>query len=112
MDQSECACDVFRDRLEIKIVNACDEKDFVPKRPQISNNSRNKLSVPNVQGKPNKKVKRKRRWLFISSFTIANAIINFTHVTKKFEINKMEMMKFITSQMLQNEDNRIQIVQG
>jgi hypothetical protein len=68
--------------------------------------------VPNVQGKPNKKVRRKRRWLLISSFTIANAITNFTHLTKKFEINKMEMMKFIASQMLQNEDNRTQIVQG
>jgi hypothetical protein len=65
-----------------------------------------------VQGKPNKKVKRKRRWLFTSSFAIANAIINFTHVMKEFKIFKIEMMKFITSQMLHNEKNHIQIVQG
>jgi hypothetical protein len=72
----------------MEIVNACDEEDFVLKRPQISNSSRDKFSVPNVQGKPNKKVKRKSKWLFTSSFTIANVIINFTHVMKEFEIKK------------------------
>ncbi len=31
---------------------------------------------------------------------------------KEFKIFKIEMMKFITSQMLHNEKNHIQIVQG
>jgi hypothetical protein len=57
-----------------------------------------------VQGKPNKKLKRKKRWLSIGSSTIVDAINNFTHVVKDIWKKKMEMKKFITSQMLQSEE--------
>jgi hypothetical protein len=38
-----------------------------------------------VQGEPNKKLKRKKRRLFPSSFTITDAISNITHVEKEIE---------------------------
>jgi len=41
-----------------------------------------------VQGKPNKKLERKRKWLSIVSSTIADAINNFTHVMKDIELKK------------------------
>jgi hypothetical protein len=56
-----------------------------------------------VQGKPNKKLEKKKRQLSTCSFVFANAINNFTHVMKEIEFLKMEMIKFITSQMLQSE---------
>jgi hypothetical protein len=40
-----------------------------------------------VKGKPNKKLKKKKRRLFIGSSTIADAI-NFTHVVKEIEFKK------------------------
>jgi hypothetical protein len=40
--------------------------------------------------------------LSTSSSTIAHAINNFTHVMKEIELKKIEMTKFITSQMLQS----------
>jgi hypothetical protein len=55
-----------------------------------------------VQGKPNKKLERKKRWFSTCSSTIAHAINNFTHVVKEIELKKMEMKIFITSQMLQS----------
>jgi hypothetical protein len=57
-------------------------------------------NLPYVQRKPNTKLKRKNRQLLINSSTISNAINNFTHVVKEIELKKMEMKKFITSQML------------
>jgi hypothetical protein len=42
--------------------------------------------------------------LFIGSLAIANAIINFIRVVKEIEM-KNEMIKFITFQMLQSEEN-------
>jgi hypothetical protein len=66
-----------------------------------------------VQRKPNKKLKRKKRQLFIGSFVIADIINNFTHVVKEIEFKKWEMTKFITFQMLQSEQNRKQMmIQG
>jgi hypothetical protein len=66
-----------------------------------------------VQGKPNKKLKKKKRWLSTCSFTIVNVINNFIHVVKEIEFLKMEMIKFVTSWMLQNEKNGKQmIIQG
>jgi len=51
--------------------------------------------------------------LFIGSFVIANAIINFVRVVKEIEMKKMEMIKFITFQMLQSEENGKQMmIQG
>jgi hypothetical protein len=41
---------------------------------------------------------------------IANASNNFTHMVKEIEFLKMEMTKFIRSQMLQNEENEKQII--
>jgi hypothetical protein len=47
------------------------------------------------------------------SFAIADAIHNFTCVVKEIEFLKMEMIKFITSQMLQSEENGKQLmIQG
>jgi hypothetical protein len=44
---------------------------------------------------------------------ITNASNNFTHMVKEIELKKMEMTKFIRSQMLQNEENEKQImIQG
>jgi hypothetical protein len=63
-----------------------------------------------VQGKPNKKLNSKKRWLFTSSSTIVNAINNFTHVMKEIELKRMEMIKFITSQMLQREEKDKQMM--
>jgi hypothetical protein len=40
-----------------------------------------------VKEKPNKKLKRTKKTLFISSSTIANAI-NFTNVVKEIEFKK------------------------
>jgi hypothetical protein len=51
--------------------------------------------------------------LFIGSLVIANAIINFISVVKEIEMKKMEMIKFITFQMLQSEENGKQMmIQG
>jgi hypothetical protein len=60
--------------------------------------------------KPNKRLKRKKRWLSTSSSTIVDAINNFTHMVKEIELKKMEMTKFITSQMLQSEENKKQMM--
>jgi argininosuccinate lyase len=69
--------------------------------------------LPSVQRKPNKNFKRKKKQLFTSSFAITNAINKFTHVVKEIEFLKMEMTKFITPQMLQNEDDGKQMmIQG
>ncbi len=58
-------------------------------------------------------LQKKNRRLFIDSFVIANAIINFIHVVKEIEMKKMEMIKFITFQMLQSEENGKQtMIQG
>jgi hypothetical protein len=66
-----------------------------------------------VQGKFNKKLEKKNKRLFISSFVIANAIINFICVVKEIEMKKVEMIKFITFQMLQSEKNGKQkMIQG
>jgi hypothetical protein len=66
-----------------------------------------------VQGKLNKKLKRKTKQLSIGSFVIANIIHNFTHVVEDIEFKKWEMTKFITSQMLQSGKNRKKImIQG
>ncbi len=59
-----------------------------------------------VKGKPNNKLKKKKKRLSIGSSTIANAI-NFTRGEGN-SIKKMEMKKFITFQMLQNERMMIQ----
>jgi hypothetical protein len=68
--------------------------------------------LPIVQREPNKKA-RKRGRLFTCSYAIANAIINFTHIVKELEMKKMEMTKFVKSQLLQIEKNGKQmIVQG
>ncbi len=66
--------------------------------------------LPGVQRKLNKKLKKKKRRLFIGSFVIANAIINFIRVVKEIEMKKMEMIKFITFQMLQSEENGKQMM--
>jgi hypothetical protein len=51
--------------------------------------------------------------LFTSSFAIIDGIINFTNVVKEIEIKKIEMTKFITFQILQNEENGKQMmIQG
>jgi hypothetical protein len=66
-----------------------------------------------VQGELNKKLKRKKRRLSPSSFAIANAISNITHVVKEIKLKKIKMTKFITCQMLQSEDNGKQMmIQG
>ncbi len=58
-------------------------------------------------------LKKKNRRLFIGSLVIANAIINFISVVKEIEMKKMEMIKFITFQMLQSEENGKQMmIQG
>jgi hypothetical protein len=69
--------------------------------------------LPTMQREPNKKA-RKRGRLFPCSFAIiANAIIKFTHIGKELEMKKMEMTKFIKSQLLQIEKNgKHIIVQG
>jgi len=56
--------------------------------------------LPNVQGKLNNKLERKKRRLFMGSFAIANAIINFICAVKEIEMKKMKMIKFNTFQML------------
>jgi hypothetical protein len=44
---------------------------------------------------------------------VVNANNNFTHMVKEIEFKKMEITKFIISQMLQNEENEKQImIQG
>jgi hypothetical protein len=44
---------------------------------------------------------------------VVNVSNNFTHMVKEIELKKMEMTKFIRSQMLQNEENGKQImIQG
>ncbi len=49
----------------------------------------------------------------IGLFAIVDAINNFTHVVKEIELKKMEMTKFITSQMLQSEEKCKQMmIQG
>jgi len=48
--------------------------------------------------------------LFTGSFAIVNAIINFTNVVKEIKIEKMEMTKFITFQILQNAENGKQMM--
>ncbi len=66
-----------------------------------------------MQGELNKKLKRKKRRLSPSSFAIANAISNITHVVKEIKLKKIKMTKFITCQMLQSEDNGKQMmIQG
>ncbi len=58
-------------------------------------------------------LKKKNRRLFIGSFVIAIAIINFIRVVKGIEMKKMKMIKFITFQMLQSEENGKQMmIQG
>ncbi len=65
-----------------------------------------------VQGKPKKKLERKKRRLFIVSSIIVDAITNFTIGERDWNV-KMEMKKFITFQMLQSEENgRQMIIQG
>jgi hypothetical protein len=114
--------------LEIKVVNVNDEEDV--QTPQMLVALRGKLlcfeddnanvgitlsinfgsprtracKLPSVQAKPNKKLERKKKRLSIGSSTIADAINNFTHLMKEIELKKMEMTKFITFQMLQNEE--------
>jgi hypothetical protein len=124
-------------KSEIKVVNVSDEEDVQtprmhdnPKRqthvfgddkanvritPSASYDSpiTKACNLPCVQGKLNKKLKRKKRWLSISSYIITNAINNFTHLVKEIELKKMEMTKFVTSQMLQNEKKGKQMmIQG
>jgi len=41
-----------------------------------------------VQGKPNKKLKKKKMQLSIGSFLIVDTINNFTHVVKEIELKK------------------------
>jgi hypothetical protein len=66
-----------------------------------------------VQGKPNKKLEKKKKRLFIGSFVLANAIINFIRVLKEIEMKKVEMIKFITFQLLQSEEKGKQMmIQG
>jgi hypothetical protein len=68
--------------------------------------------LPNVQRELNKKARTRGR-LFTRSFAIANVIIKFTDIVKELEMKKMEMTKFIKSQLLQIEKNGKQmIVQG
>jgi hypothetical protein len=68
--------------------------------------------LPIVQREPNKKAWKRGR-LFPFSFAIANGIINFTHIVKELEMKKMEMTKFIKSQLLQIEKNgKKMIIQG
>jgi hypothetical protein len=44
---------------------------------------------------------------------VVNVSNNFTRMVKEIELKKMEMTKFIRSQMLQNEENGKQImIQG
>jgi hypothetical protein len=95
--------------FEIKIVNVSDEKDVqtpcVPSSPKrqipmfgdnnadvgttASTNSNSlktrACKLPNVQRKPNKKLKRKKRQLFMSSFAITYAINKFTQMVKEIE---------------------------
>ncbi len=89
---------------------------YMLKLPHFANfdSSRTRAcTLPSLQGEPNKKLKRKKRWLSIGSFAIAYAINNFTHVVKEIKILKMEMTKFITCQMLQSEINGKQMmIQG
>ncbi len=66
-----------------------------------------------MQGKPNKKLEKKKKRLFIGSFVLANAIINFIRVLKEIEMKKVEMIKFITFQLLQSEEKGKQMmIQG
>jgi hypothetical protein len=111
---------------EIEVVNVSDEEDVqtlrMPRSPKrqthvFKDDSANVETTPStnfnsprtracklfgVQSKPNKKLERKKRPLSTSSSTIAHAINNFTHVMKEIELKKIEMTKFITSQMLQS----------
>ncbi len=123
--------------FETKVVNVSDEKDVqtscVPSSPErqipmfgddnanvettpsVSSNSFRirACKLPSVQRKFNKKLKWKKRRLFTSSSVITYAINKFTHVVKEIEFLKMEMTKFITPQMLQNENNGKQMmIQG
>jgi hypothetical protein len=67
-----------------------DDNANVRTTPSTNSNSpiTRACNLPCVQGKPNKKLKRKKKRLWISSSTIANAINNFTHVVKEIEFFK------------------------
>jgi hypothetical protein len=94
-----------------KVVNVSDEEDVqtpqMPSNPKkqfflFGDGNANVRTTPfansnslktrackllNVKGKPNKKLKKKKRRLSIGSFAIANAI-NFTDVVKEIELKK------------------------
>jgi hypothetical protein len=92
-----------------------DDNENVGTTPSVNSNSfrTRACKLLSVQKKLNKKLKRKKRRLFTSSSTITYAINKFTHVVKEIEFLKMEMTKFITPQMLQNENNGKQMmIQG
>jgi hypothetical protein len=59
-----------------------------------------------VYRKPKKKLKWKKKQLSTSSSAITNAINNFIHMVKEIKLKKLEIIKFITSQMLKNEENK------
>jgi hypothetical protein len=72
--------------LENQILLFGDDNANVTITPSANSDSL-KTKAPkllNVKGKPNKKLKRKKRRSSISSFAIANAI-NFTHVVKEIK---------------------------
>jgi hypothetical protein len=112
--------------FEIEVVNVSDEEDVQTLRmsrslerqilvfrddnanvetiPFANSNSRRTRACKllGVQVKPNKKLERKRMWLFASSSTIiAHAINNFTCGEKDL-LKTVEMTKFITFQTLQS----------
>ncbi len=70
-------------------------QNFGTVAPSINSNSpkTKACKLHTMQGKPNKKLKKKKRRLFTCSIAIANAINNFTHVVKEIEFLKMEMME-------------------
>jgi hypothetical protein len=67
-----------------------DDNANVGTTPFVNSNSprTRACKLHGMQGKPNKKLERKRRRLSTSSSTIAHAINNFTHVVKEIELKK------------------------
>jgi hypothetical protein len=113
-DEKNIQAPCVPDSLKWQIPMFGDDNANVGTTPSANSNSlrTRACKLLSVQRKPNKKLKREKRWLFTSSSIITYAI-NISHMEKEIEFLKMEMTKFITPQMLQNEDNwKKMMIQG